>query len=169
MNDLVRLRLSASFILDRVILTPAEMAFGFDRGWLQPSDIVELALAKLKSGLQITPLEEEIALKLPEDFPQVADIVSRLEVSDEPMEERQRVWLFLALDWLLHHRDEVDDPYEIIEFLYDDFGHPEEIRELVRYMPRLPGAAPQTMDERWQVYVENERRRYRERNATFLA
>lgn len=169
MNDLVKPRLPASFIQERVILTAAEMALGPERGWLRPNDLVDLTLEKLKVGVRITPAEEEIALTLPEDLDQVADLIPKLNVSSEPLEERQRVWLYLILDWLLHHGNAVQDPFEIIELLYDDFGHPDEIRDLVRYMPVPPDEAASTIDERWRDYLERERLHYAARNEAFLS
>lgn len=163
-DDLVRLHLPAQFILHRVLLTRAEMAFGFEQGWLDAKDIVELALAKLRQGLSVTPAEEELALLLPQDLDEVSDLVARMKVADEPLEERQRVWLFLALDWLLDHQTEVADPHQIIELLYDDFGHPEEIRGLVRYMPPLSHESSGTLEERWKKYVDVERVRYKNRD-----
>lgn len=165
MSDLVQFQIPAQFILERAFPTGAEIALGFERRWLRPNDVVEIALEKMKAGLPITRAEEEIALLLPQDLHRVEDLVSHLQVSGEPVEERQRFWLFINLDWLLHNAHAVEDPYEIIELLYDDFDHPEEIRGLVRYMPPSQNDRDSTIEDRWRTYVERERVRYRERNA----
>lgn len=166
MTRLVDLQLPAGFVVERALPTGAELAYGFREGWLSREDVVEVALAKYKAEVPLLPAEEELALLLSDDLDQVEELVAALEFSDEPAELRARLWLFLALAWLLDHRSEYDDPLGVIEQLYADFDYPEEIRSLVRFMPPGPGDLPgvEGIAGRWRGYVERLGAEYRERD-----
>jgi hypothetical protein len=164
-DALVRFEIPASFVLTRVLPTGAELAYGFRHGWLRRPDVVRIALAKYEAGICLSAPEEELALLLSDDFDQVDDLVSRLDAQDEPVEQRARLWLFLALSWLHEHRDSFEDPFEVIEMLYADFGYPEEIRGLVRYMPPVPDqiAGLNAISDRWLTYLDRVGVDYRQR------
>jgi hypothetical protein len=162
-DDLINFRIPASFILQRVFPTAAEVAFGYHRGWLRPTDVVEIALAKYKASQPLQKAEEALALLLPEDIEKVDQLVPVLATSDEPTEQRERLWLFLVLDWLWEHQTDVEDPFEVIELLYADFEYPAEIKELVRFMPP-PNGTSSTLKERWRAYLDQARAEYEERN-----
>jgi hypothetical protein len=165
MSRLVEMRLPAPFVIERASPTGAELAYGFREGWLSRKDVVEVALAKYKADVVLSPPEEELALLLPDDLDRVDDVVSVLEFSDEPVEQRERLWLFLALAWLLDHRSDYEDPLGVIEQLYADFEYPEEIRSLVRFIPLGPGDVPgiEGIERRWHDYVERVGLEYRQR------
>lgn len=162
MTDLVNLRIPAEFVLDRAIPTAGEIAFGFEQGWVGRKDVVQMALAKLKGGHHLTEAEHDLALILPEDLEDVDDVIPSLAVDGQPSEDRARLWLFLVLDWLWHHREMFSDPLEIVELLYADFEYPEEIQGLIRFMPLPPNDPSQPVD-RWREYLDGERHRYNER------
>ncbi len=162
-DDLVSFRIPGSFVLQRALPTAAEISLGYDRGWLRPADVVEICLAKYKAGQTLHKAEEEMALLLPEDTDRVDELVPCLAPSDEPVEQRQRLWLFLVLDWLWEHQADVKDPLELIEMLYADFEYPPEIQGLVRFMPKPQGAAP-TLKQRWRAYLDQARAEFEGRS-----
>lgn len=166
MNDAVRFELRASFVLARAVPTAAELAYGYRDGWLRPADVVEIAVAKLNLGAQLAAAEEELALLLADELEVVEELIVDLEVSDQPTEERARLWLFLALAWLWEHRAKFDDPLEVIELLYAEFDYPEEISGLVRYIPAPPGGptGPGTIEERWRAFLDQMAGEYRDRD-----
>lgn len=168
MNDSVRFELPASFVLTRVLPTGAELAYGYREGWLRRSDVVGITVAKLNRGAPLAAAEDEMALLLVDDLDRVDDLVGDLEFADQPTEDRARLWLFLALAWLWEHRDNFDDPLEVIELLYADFGYPDEICDLVRYMPAAPGGPTGrgAIEERWRSYLERTGAQYHERDAS---
>jgi hypothetical protein len=162
-DDLINFRIPASFVLARAFPTAAEIAFGYQRGWLRATDVVEIALVKYKAGQSFGKPGEELALLLPQDMERVDELIPLLAVSDEPAEERERLWLFLVLDWLWEHQGDFDDALEVIEMLYADFEYPAEIQGLVRFMPAPDGTAA-TLAERWRDYLKQARAHYRKRN-----
>jgi len=164
-DDLVKFEIPASFVLERMFPSAAELAWGFRRGWVSAEGVVAIALGKLIAGIYLPGPEEELALLLSDDLDRVAELVADLEFVDEPDERRARVWLFLALSWLLVRRHEFADPHEMIEMLYADFDSPAEIRDLVRYMQPEPGQpiGLSALDERWRAWIETVGWEYRDR------
>lgn len=162
MNRLVSFRIPADYVMARAVPTAPEIACGVEQGWLSPFDAVTIAVEKLARGCLLMPPEERLALLLADDLDEVPALVSELGVGFEPMELRERLWLFLALDWLADHRGDFDDPYEVIEKLYADFGYPTEIAGLVRWMPVAEGEPTglAAIDERWQTYLDAARAAY---------
>jgi len=162
MSRLISFQIPADYVMARVVPTGPEIACGVTQRWLSPGDAVAIAVEKLERGSLLTPPEEGLSLLLADDLDEVPALVSELEVGDEPMELRERLWLFLALEWLADHRGDFDDPYEIIEMLYADFGHPAEIAGLVRWMPVADGEPTglAAIDERWKGYLDSTREEY---------
>ena len=70
-------------------------------------------------------------------------------------------WLYLVLAWLYEQRGAVPDPLQTVEEVYADFGYPEEIAGLIRYMP-MDGpdlgsreANERRLFERWRQYLDS--------------
>lgn len=162
MNRLVSFRIPADYVLERVVPTAPEIACGLEQGWLSSGDVVAIAVEKLDRGCLLTAAEERLALLLTDELDAVPSLVSELGVGYEPTELRERPWLFLALDWLADHREQFDDPYEIVELLYADFDYPGEIAGLVRWMPVAEGEPTglAAIDGRWKHYLDSTRAEY---------
>jgi len=162
MSRLISYQIPSGYVLDRVVPTGAEIACGVTQGWLSPGDAVAIAVEKLDRGCLLTPPEERLALLLADDLDEVPALVSELVVGYEPTELRERLWLFLALDWLADHRGDFEDPYEVIEMLYADFDYTDEIAGLVRWMPMAEGGSTglAAINERWQSYLDSTRAVY---------
>lgn len=163
--------LTAPFVLGRGFPTAAELAFGFSEGFLSRSGVVDVALAKLEAGVELSSAEERVALLLSDELDLVDDLVDDLGVGSEPWERRARFWLLLVLSWVLENRDEFDDPLGLVELLYADFDYPEEIEGLVRFMPLQPGqeAGVAALERRWEAFVDRVSGEYRERSASMTA
>lgn len=167
MSRLVTFRIPADFILKHCTPTGPEIAYGLEHGWVSRQDVVAIAVAKLAKAedTSMSEGEKELALILSDDLDRVDEIASHLAKSDEPVESRARLWLFLALSWLREHREEFEDPYEVIEMLYADFDYPPEIAHLIRWMP-ANASQPKGLDaleQKWQEYVSSLTKEYLER------
>jgi hypothetical protein len=64
-NELINFTIPASFILKRVFPTGAEIAFGYERGWLRRKDVVDIALAKYRASQPLHEAERRLSLLLP--------------------------------------------------------------------------------------------------------
>lgn len=165
MNDLVQFRIPATFVINHVVLTPHELAYGFKHGWLTPQDVVQVALAALSAGAPLSQPEEALALLLSSELEQVPSLIDELERASAQENDPAAVWLFLALAWLYDHRTKFYDPLAMIEMLYADFGYPDEIKDFVRFMPVSPGSATglDATIKAWRAYVEKKTEEYHNR------
>jgi hypothetical protein len=162
--------LPASFVLGCGFPTSAEMAYGFSERFLSRSGVVDVALAKLEAGFELSPAEERIALLLSDEFDRVDKLVDDLHDGSEPLEKHARFWLLLVLAWVLEHRDEFDDPLGVVELVYADFDYPEEIEGLVRFMPLQPSqeGGVAALMRRWGAFVDRVTDEYRERGRSMI-
>jgi hypothetical protein len=167
MGNLVQFDIPTEFILARATPTPAEMAYGYRSRRTTARQLVELAEAKVTLGLPVTDEELMLAELLPDEVEHVDGIVTRIEAKRSASGDEFRIWLFLALAWLLHRRASVPDPPAVVEMLFEDFDHPPEIYGLIRYMPvpkdEARGIA--AIDQRWTDYVEKMGAEFRRRAA----
>lgn len=165
-HELVHFTFPAEFILRWALPTGPELAYGFRHGFITRGDVVVIALQKYKAGLPLSWPEEELMLLLADDYDKADDLIRQLEISDESSEQRARLWLLLSLAWLREHREAFADPLEVIEMLYADFEYPDEIRNLVRFMPPQAGEATgvNAIEDRWRQYLELTAAEYRERD-----
>jgi hypothetical protein len=162
--------LPASFVLELGFPTVAELAYGFSEGFLSRSGLVDVAVAKLEAGIELSPAEERAALLLSDEFDSIDGLVEDLRLGSEPVESRARFWLLAVLAWVLEHRVEFEDPLGVVELLYADFDYPQEMQGLVRFMPRQPGqqADAAALERRWEDFVERASREYRERSTSMI-
>lgn len=151
-SDLVKFAIPCGYVLAHVLPTEREISYGYKHGWLSGPDAVAIAEFEMAAGLQLGAGAERLALLLSDESYKVAEILS--EVDAEGGNE-WRVWLFLALAWLYDNRDDWEDPYQVIEMLYTDFGYPEEIASFVRFLPAPDGEVPGTraLEERWIRFI----------------
>lgn len=154
-----------SFVLERVVPTGAELAWGYRHGWVSGESAIAIALAKLEAGACLPAPEEELALLLSDHLDRVQELLEDLEFVDEPAERRARLWLFLALAYVLDRREQFEDPLGVVEDLYALFEYPDEIQGLIRYMPG-PVGEPMGVDavmQRWASWVASVGQEYRHR------
>ena len=164
MNDhLVRFPIPVDFIAPRVSLRAAELANGLADGWLAARDVVSLVRKAAIEGRPLSKALEEITLLLDDDLDEVPRL---LVAATEQEEDASGVWLFLSLAWLFEHRDEFPDPLGVIEMLYADFGYPEQMNGLVRYMPVVDSApgGVEAIERRWATFLDERARAYSARD-----
>lgn len=149
--------LPADFIAARVLLLPGELAQGYRLGHVDDRSVVQLAEQLLTSGAPVSAPTEELALLLSAEYDRVPDLIAEIEASDpSATSEQTDVWLYLVLAWMYDHRDELADPLGEIETVYADFGYPEQIEGLVRYLP-APAGQPtgrDAVEARWKSYLD---------------
>lgn len=165
-SDLVKFNIPPTFVLDRLVPTCGEMVYGFQHDWLAPKDVVYIATWALNAGMQLSKPEEELALLLSKELYRVPELIDELERVCGQEDNPAAVWLFLALAWLYEHRRDFDDPMETIEMLYADFGYPDEIQNLVRFMPAPDGTATgqDAIEARWRNYLIQKSMEYKARS-----
>lgn len=168
MTNLVDFDIPTDFILSRVKPTATELAYGYRAGRTTAGQLVTLAEAAIESGLPVTEEEVRLTQLLPDELDRVEDIVTAIEARESARGDEFRVWLYLALAWLLHRRGNVPDPLAIVEMLFEDFDHPPEMYGLIGYMPVAPGEplGIAAIQQHWIDYVENTGAEFDRRLAT---
>jgi hypothetical protein len=166
MTPNVPFHIPADFVLHRCRPTANEIAYGHQQGWIDSRDVVEIVEKKARGGCDLTPSEEEVLLLLPEDLERVPGYVEAMAVGGEPVEVRARLWMYLALAWLLVNEPSISDPYLMIEDMYSLLDYPDELAPLVRFLPAPPGEqeGPQGLHARWERYVGALERVYADRD-----
>jgi hypothetical protein len=164
-DDLVKFSIPAEFVTARMILTPEELVYGYRQGWLGERDVVRVALGAFEAGADLSPAEEAIALLLSDEFYRLPELVEDLAQSSSGQSDPEKVWLFLALEWLHQHRSEYLEPLQTVEMLWSDFGYAEEIQRLIRFMPAVPGTPTglPAIEQRWTEYLSRKTAQYRDR------
>ena len=123
--------------------------FGLEHRLIDAGDAVSIAVDYVSKKDESSWIEIELAGLLRSELYRVPELVGLLTADQESGDVAKSKWLYLVLAWLYEQRDSVDDPLGIVEQIYADFGHPEEMSSFVRYMPPTDGYRPQdhTTDE----------------------
>ncbi|MFT2016424.1 DUF2247 family protein [Streptomyces sp. 796.1] len=151
---MARFKVPGSFIVGRVTLTASEVAYGRRWGWLDDHSTVQIILAKLQQGGELSEAEKRWALALPEEILRggLPDI-SAGSADESP--EVAAVWVYLSVAWLCENVSVRRQLFDAIEQLYADFDYPEEVEGFVQYMPPPPGGRAGTpgMTERLESFL----------------
>lgn len=161
MMEQLDIQVPYSFIRKRTRLTWNEVKYGIMQGLFHPRDATEVALDAVERGA-----DSELILELAASNPHesVLSLVERLAACETPQEVRavQRKWTFLVLAWVFEHRNEYEDPLDIIEKIYADLDYPEQVAPFVRYMPEegpdlgSKERNEQRLFQRWAAYLNAE-------------
>lgn len=162
-EDLVKFLIPASFVGARLALLPEELSFGYLAGWLDEAAVIKIAEQELALGLKLPSAVEQAALLLSDERTQVPGLLDQIDVEDDA--RAAEVWIYLSLAWLYEHRRDYQDPLGVIEMVYADFDYPEDIEQLVRYMPAPPGdpIGAGAVEDRWRAYLERKTTEYAHR------
>lgn len=135
MNKLTNFKIPENFISARALLTPGELAFGYCDGWVTLPEAVQLATRGYGKFEDAPEEYEDLALVLTDDMGSAERLIYALCERTTKESENKKVWIFLTLEWVYENRYYYSDPLNVVELLYTDFGHPDEIEHLVRFMP----------------------------------
>lgn len=148
-------KLTKTFVVEKLRVGWKDLGWAATNHWLDTKSLGELAdgLAEgdedLRVAIAIAALDNDEAV--------LNAILERQARSDETPEATVRErWMRLAVGWLYEHRKSFDDPWAVLEEIWEAFGHAESLNELIRWMPTPPGGRPGEagMLERWRTYAE---------------
>ncbi len=140
----VTFEVSAGFVLaEEVAMTAEDLGYGFERGFLKPTDVIVLAAHEMGCGADDDVLVALGSL-LRDEHGRVPEV---LELLDDPARvhdprESARKWLYLQLKAAYDERERLKDPLSAVEEIYADFDYPSAVAPFVRYMPLRPGDEP---------------------------
>jgi hypothetical protein len=131
--------------LDRedVPLSVDDLKFGFERGWLRASTVIDWAVHEVERGDEDPALFEVASLRRG-DVDELPDVLPRLDSPDHIHDPRElaRKWLYLQMKAAYDRRQDLDDPLGVGEEIYADFDYPPTVEGFVRYVPLRPGDEP---------------------------
>jgi len=122
-----------SYIDSRHDLSWPEVVLGLREGWLTEADAIDYAASRLADNGSDEEVRAIASLHKEERewlIERVSAVAGREDVDDA---EVRLAWMRLILAWVFDNRHKFEDPLGIVEGIYADFGHPEEIYDLVRY------------------------------------
>ena len=148
--------LSAADVPRNLGLSWREIEWAVDKGILGWRSVVDLARLRLDPDESDTAILE-LAYLTKADASCAGEIVRRLACCEEEptvVSKPEKKWLFVVLRSLYNRRDQVADPFEMIEIIYGEFDYPEEIAGLVRWMPiSTPPMRGETIEDKWCSYL----------------
>ncbi|MFW0786626.1 DUF2247 family protein [Gordonia sp. CPCC 206044] len=136
-DKLVTFEIPAGFIAERVVLTPAELGYGHLHQWISAEGVVALALSGVAADSEPMLAVEQLSLLLSDELDRVPELVTQLNPDDAA------IWVYLTVAWVTEHPADFDDePLQVLDKLYADFGYPGEMEGFVTYMPAPDGTEP---------------------------
>ncbi len=152
-------KLTKEFVAQRMRVGWKDLAWAASNHWLDTK-----ALGELADGLVKEPADDlraELAIAAGDGdaaaLKALIDQQARGEmITDERVRDR---WMRIAVAWLYQHREVFDDPWAVIEEIWEAFDHAPALNGLIRWMPapadgKKPGM--ESMLERWQEFVSPE-------------
>ena len=128
------------FALDSVNLNWYDLLYAIDNGYLSHLAAVEHAQHEL--GFEEIPDVLELAILAPQEtiYPQsIQPYISYLadRVSENEKKYAKQKLQYLVLKWMYERQADFKNILEAVEFIYADFGHPQNMASFIRYMPSM--------------------------------
>lgn len=160
----MKLKIPLAFAESRLgELTWHDIRFGLENELLAPDAPEQLAVKRLERPEETSSLLVDLITT--QAYEDTVRIVAELAEADKSADARLAAakWLYLSLAWLYERRFELDDPLQHVEIAYADFGYPERIAGLVRYMPSREasqlGPGETGLLRLWERFLSEERER----------
>jgi hypothetical protein len=158
MSDyLIQVSLPNTFFKKQFPVSGEELAFGFEKGWVSGTDVVDVLAWWWKQGQLLSPADEEIASLSPNNLWQLPELLEKCQRQNVEKNNPRigHLWMYLIVAWLFENISTFPDPLGEIEKVYADFEYPDEIQSLVRYMPAQEGqpVGEKAIISRWGEYV----------------
>lgn len=161
----------ARFVLaEDVPLSAKDLSYGLRRGFIKELAVVQIAVHEVECGTDDAALLD-LAAVLSDELNKVANILKSFNaLCQDNIDETNRRWLYLELKAAYLERNRLKDPLGVVEQMYADFGCPDSIESLVRYMPLRDGVqpGPEAIMERWARFLDEEHKALARRYGTLF-
>lgn len=158
------------YVASIVTLNWNDINFAIKNNFLVYQTAIEHALVELQKNESQLPEVMELACILQSELEfkyDVVDLVSKLATpqrSEDNSNLREK-FLYVSLNWVYEHKDDYCNPIEVIDILCDETNYPDEVKNLVSFMPTLgTGTKSDSMTERQLSkllrFLENQRKRW---------
>lgn len=69
------------------------------------------------------------------------ELLNSLAQNNSNIKAPSKIWIYILLSRLFENKHNYIEPFEIIDKICANFGYPEEVSTLIRYMPTTEGSA----------------------------
>lgn len=137
-----------------------DIIFGMQYDYFDIKSAVDFALLLIKNGAKDKYVYEisflnPSSVRKEEFIEQYQRLFSKINHNYTTQESKDKI-LFLLLAFLFEQRNSFENPFHIIEIIYDDFGFPQSISCLIPYMQ--PDGESDSMDrlyDNWKGFIYN--------------
>lgn len=162
------IELPYSYVAHRIKLNWFDVLFAIHTGYFSLESAIEHAGVELEKNEEGPQTVLDLVCLYPYEMHLVHPYIKELAstaTAEEKKTAKDKI-LFVVLNWLFEHRQDYEDPLILVEIVYDDFGFPKSIENLVRYRPSgAPDLGSLELNqnrifERWQNYISAESKRF---------
>lgn len=155
-----------------IYLNWSDVLFALNNGFFSASSAVAQALNELVSAEHVAPTVMDLACMSFDEttyngYDIYAAVSTLAQMSPEPSRgETEEKMLYVLLNSIYKARRWFVDPLQAIAIIYDDFGFPSSISDLVKYMPNkknemgLDEGGERYLFQRWKSYLEKKQELY---------
>lgn len=138
----------------------ADIQYGLTHGYLNSQSVVKYAIKRLQ--VNSSKAEYELAMLSGKCPHEVSECVARLTAEDmEGAASARDKWVYLILLWLFENKKNINDPLSAVEAVYADFGYPEFLAPVIRYMPSSDGAVgEEVLMKKWEKILHKYKERF---------
>ena len=116
-----------------------ELQYGLNKHYINESEVSRYASEALT--LDSCDKQVELASLCTQELFNAHELLRSLTQNTNTEKDSSKVWIYILLSWLFENKHHYNDPFETIDEIYADFGYPEEVSTLIRYMPATEGSA----------------------------
>ena len=163
-----------SFAFDLVELNWYDMLFFIDNGYLSHQAAIEHAQYELGVDDNNEQYVIELAILTPSEslyphslHPFIGNLANAVPNKDRDTSKQKL--LYLVLEWVYRNRETFEDPLQVVEIIYADFGYPKGIVSFVRYMPMTVDeiSLEPDIETRWSIFLEKQKILFGKRRTSY--
>lgn len=129
-----------------------EIRYGYHQSFISKEEVVAFAKESLAEDIPELDIVMELAIRNPDEcIENDLQLLCNNEKNEEKGEIRSK-WLYAILSCLFEKKTQIDNIQLIIDNIYVDFEYPEEIADLVSYMPYC-GDRGESLEKRLEEYL----------------
>jgi hypothetical protein len=131
---------SYEYVKKLVSLNWSDMLFAIENNFLAYQTAIDHALEIVQKNINVPEEVLELAgmLKREADSLYVYQLVKKLAILQNPdnNSDSMEKFLYVSLRWVYEHKDDYCNLIEVIDILCDDINYPDEVKNLISFMPK---------------------------------
>lgn len=159
------------YVTSLVSLNWNDLLFAIENNFLPYQTAIEHALVEMHKNESPSMEVMELACilqseaKFPYDICQLVNKLANSQKTDNYFDSREK-FLYVSLNWVYEHKNDYCNPIEVVDILCDDINYPDEIKNLISFMPTtesetnsLDSTTERLFDKLFR-YLEKQRNRW---------